>query len=322
MREDELRPRGGPAGSSAPVVTRSRVVLEIACELVAEGPWPRQAQVRLRQQGGTSWERCLFGSDAPGAIEEVASGAVDLAIANPSAPVEVAYRGKGPFERPLPLRTISVIPSADMFLFAVAERTGLTSLAEIGEKRYPLRISMRGQPDHAIYFLANTVLGALGFTLDDIASWGGAVTHHRFPPDVAAVGRGEIDAIFDEAAYNWGNRALEGGMRVLPVEEPLLGTVEDMGFRRAVMSAAEFPALRGEITTLDFSGWPIYTREDVSAEFIRSCCAALEARKHSIPWQEPGPLPLERMCRDARDTPLPAPLHPAAEAYWRERGYL
>ena len=28
-------------------------------------------------------------------------------------------------------------------------------------------------------------------------------------------------------------------------------------------------------------------------------------------------LPLERMCKDGPDTPLAAPLHPAAEAFWR-----
>jgi TRAP-type uncharacterized transport system substrate-binding protein len=48
----------------------------------------------------------------------------------------------------------------------------------------------------------------------------------------------------------------------------------------------------------------------------------LEARKDSIGWQEPGPLPLELMCRDTPDAPLVIPLHPAAERFWRERGYL
>ena len=49
---------------------------------------------------------------------------------------------------------------------------------------------------------------------------------------------------------------------------------------------------------------------------------ALDARKHHIPWQGDGPLPVERMCVDAADTPLDVPLHPAAELYWRQCGYL
>ena len=51
-------------------------------------------------------------------------------------------------------------------------------------------------------------------------------------------------------------------------------------------------------------------------------CNALEARREQIPWEDPGPLPLERMCVDGPGVPIPAPLHPAAESFWRGRGYL
>ncbi len=35
-----------------------------------------------------------------------------------------------------------------------------------------------------------------------------------------------------------------------------------------------------------------------------------------------GPLALDRMCRNTPETPLDIPLHPAAERFWRDRGYL
>ena len=37
---------------------------------------------------------------------------------------------------------------------------------------------------------------------------------------------------------------------------------------------------------------------------------------------KPGDLPVERMAREAPDTPQTVPLHPAAERFWRSRGYL
>ena len=43
-------------------------------------------------------------------------------------------------------------------------------------------------------------------------------------------------------------------------------------------------------------------------------CAGLDARKMNIPWEEPGDLPVERMAREAPDTPQTVPLHPAADA--------
>jgi len=34
------------------------------------------------------------------------------------------------------------------------------------------------------------------------------------------------------------------------------------------------------------------------------------------------PLPLERMVREAPDTPFDVPMHPAAAEVWRQQGYL
>ena len=51
-------------------------------------------------------------------------------------------------------------------------------------------------------------------------------------------------------------------------------------------------------------------------------CRALEASKDRIPWAEDAPLPLARMVRDTPEGHLEVPLHPAAERFWQERGYL
>ena len=78
----------------------------------------------------------------------------------------------------------------------------------------------------------------------------------------------------------------------------------------------------GDVVSLDFSGWAVFTRADAPDDFITAFCRALEARKDRIPWQGEGPLPLERMCRNTADAPLVIPLHPAAERFWRDCGYL
>jgi TRAP-type uncharacterized transport system substrate-binding protein len=83
-----------------------------------------------------------------------------------------------------------------------------------------------------------------------------------------------------------------------------------------------FPGLPNDLLTFDFSGWPIFVRTDLPDALVSRICAALDARKHLIGWDGEGPLPVERMCRDADDTPQQVPLHPAAERFWRERGYF
>src|SRR5262245_35525536 len=72
---------------------RSHLVLEVASELVDRSEWPyRQAQIHLREQGGETWPVCLFGSDSPAAIDQVARGELQVAIINPSAPLSLAGR--------------------------------------------------------------------------------------------------------------------------------------------------------------------------------------------------------------------------------------
>ena len=118
-----------------------------------------------------------------------------------------------------------------------------------------------------------------------------------------------------------GDIAIKSNMRILPLDEPLLEHLEELGFRRAVISKAHYK-LKEDVPTLDFSGFPVYTHANVPDSVVTSICSALEARKEKIPWQEEGPLPLDRMCCDTPEGPLTIPLHSAAERFWRARGYL
>jgi len=308
-------------------ITRSRVMLEAASELVGMKIWPyRQARISLRDQEEGEWRISLFGSDNIEAIEAVDRGEVHIATLNPAAPLSLAYRGCGPFIKPIAVRAIAIIPSFDQLTFAVAEKTGLQFLSDVAERRYPLRVSLRGQKTHSVHFVLKEVLAGAGFSLEDIVSWGGEVRYDHGLPDapnrLGAVERGEVDAIFDEALAFWGARALDLGMRLLPLADKHLQRLEELGLRRATISKENYPKLPTDVMTVDFSGFPIFTHARVADEVVRSFCIALERRKDRIPWEGQGALPLERMCRDTLEGPLDIPLHPAAESFWRERGYL
>ena len=310
-----------------PHTTRSRLMLEVASELVNRRDWPYlQARVSLREQGSDQWPVSLFASDSPAAIWEVASGKVQFAIINPSMILKMAALGSPPFREPLPLRSIAVLPSSDQMLFAVAEETGLKSFSDIRNRRFPLKVSLRGQSDHSLHTITNHVLAAAGFSLEDIVSWGGEVRYDAGMPygenRIGAAQRGKIHAIFDEGASTWGNMALELGMNFLPLEEELLKRLEALGLRRGVIQRTNFSKLAADVPTLDFSGWPIYTREDTADQLVADFCRALEASKDRIPWAKDAPLPLAQMVSDAPEGHLEVPLHPAAELFWRERGYI
>ena len=57
-------------------------------------------------------------------------------------------------------------------------------------------------------------------------------------------------------------------------------------------------------------------------EVVTAVCAALVARRDRLVVESGEPLPLEQMVSDSPDGPLDIPLHPAAERYWKQLGYL
>ncbi len=318
-----------PALMASPIATRSLVVLEIAEEMVLTSPDRLfgQAKVLLRRQGTQEWPVCLFGSNTAEGIDAVVNGEAQLALINPAAPLNLAFRGTGPYNSPQPVRTIAVIPSLDQYVFAVKSDTGLETFEEIGTKRYPLRLSLRGEPNHCLHTMLDHIMAAAGFSIEDIKSWGGAARYEgTLPlpggPRFQSLRRGDADAIFDEASDAWVDNALDAGMTMLPLSEATVRKLEAIGYRRALLKKEVFSRLPADVLTIDFSGWPIFVHSETSDELVGRICAALDARKDRIPWQGEGPLPIERMCRDAPDTPLDVPLHPAAKRFWRERGYL
>jgi TRAP-type uncharacterized transport system substrate-binding protein len=310
-----------------PHTTRSRLMLEVASQLVSQKDFPYlQARVSLREQGADEWPVTLFASDSPATIHQVAAGKVQFAMINPSMILRVAALGSAPFNEPISLRVIAVLPALDQMVFAVKQKTGLTTFSDIRARKFPLRVSLRGQPDHSLHVIIDHVLATAGFSLDDVRSWGGEVRYDGGMPyganRIGAIERGEIDAIFDEGASAWGNMALELGMTFLSLDETILRRLEAVGLRRGLIEQKYFPKLAADIPTLDFSGWPIYTRENTSDELVVDFCRALEASKDRVPWAKDAPLPLAQMVRDTPEGHLEVPLHPAAERFWRERGYL
>ena len=320
-----------PLPVTNPNVTRSRLVLEIASEMTGGAsadavPEYVLPKVELRRSRGGKPVTFSSSASADG-IFAVAAREVDLAMINPATVLSVALRGRGIFKTPMPVRAIAVIPSWDQFVFAVRPETGLTRLEDIAARKPKLRILMRATPDHSLHHMFDDVAAAAGFSRDDIARWGGEIRKTGSVPwpytdTFKALIRGDVDAIFDEAATSWVPQALDAGIVILPLAEATLAALEAMGYRRAILPRSAYPKLPHDVPTLDFSGWTVFVHAEADDDLVTHICTGLDARKARIAWEEPGALPVERMARDALDTPQTVPLHPAAERFWKSRGYL
>lgn len=326
---DQSFPTRYPEDRPRAASIRSRVMLEVASELVSRGDFePKQARVSFRRQGSPRWDMALFGSDALSAALEVADGETDFAIVNPATVIGRCIRGLPPFSEPVPVRAIATIPSYDQL--GIAVRTDVLddrSLEELINGHPALRMSLRGgRPDHSVHAVVDEMMSALGVSLETVSDWGGDVVYHEgIPhqePRASAIRSGAVDVVIDEGIYNWVELAIDSGFRFVSIPEEALSRLESWGYRRSTIAAADYSTLADDVSTLDFSGFLVFTREDVPDDLVTAFCESLEARKDRIPWQGGSELPLERMVSDQPDAPVPIPFHPAADRYWRSLGYL
>ena len=263
-------------------------------------------------------------------IKAVAEGRCSLAWVNPSVLLTMAYRGKGPFHKRLPLRTVAVFPSYDVMGFAVHESTGITSFAQIKKERFPLKLSTRlvtpsALRENSTMFTVAAVMRAAGFTFADLRKWGGKIHLAPRPSDPArraSIENGTVNAIFDEGIKSWARTALENGFRFLPVEGAVLKTLVAMGYRPTLMTQSRFHGLPGDVSTIDFSGWPMIVRADMRDTVAYALCEAIEKRKEVIPTDNYKALEIAQLCANDEEAPYDVPLHPGAERFYRERGYL
>ncbi|HEY1822213.1 MAG TPA: TAXI family TRAP transporter solute-binding subunit [Trebonia sp.] len=304
--------------------------LDAAREMMLDDDWSHRAVSVVMESHTGPGRFTFYGANNPDVIDEVQAGRVDVSILNPAAMLAMAHRGTGAFSAPRNLAAVAVLPHYDQLGFAVATRLGFTRLEEIAERRYPLRVSVRGSIDACTPIMVDVVLREHGFTLADLVAWGGEISYDQpMPNDPSRMGRlaaGEIDAIFDEGVVMWANLVAGAGAEFLPLGKDHVDALVAQGFRRGLLEQSRFPTLPGDIPTLDYSGWPIYCRADAPDALISKFCQALVTRRDAIVWdigaKHQPPLPLERMARESPSTPQDVPLHPAAAAVWRAHGFL
>jgi len=254
----------------------------------------------------------------------VGAGKLDVAWINPSVITTMAHLGKGPFRRPYPIRALAVFPSWDRLVVAVAGNLGIRTMDELKEKRPALRASVAS--NDCVDFAIAAMLKAHGLKLDSFIEWGGAVEPVERPSNPRrrdGIVSGEINMVIDEGLDSWGEVAVKHGFVFLPFSKKALVKLERYGFRRAPLGGGRLEGNFDPATeVVDYSGWPIVTHANFPDELAYHFVAALEKIREEIPYDAAGVPPMSSFCRSTAEGPLDIPLHPGAERYYREKGYL
>ncbi len=309
---------------------RSKTLWEVGLAIAGDPNEPytgnRDMMIAVGSASGETFKPYLrICTGSPIVAHAVAAGDVDMAFVNPSGGLTQAYRGKGLFNRPLPLRVVFSYPSWDRFVVTVHERTGIRSLADLKEKRPKLRVSVREDPTHSTRVLTDQLLAQYGYSLADMESWGCTFQGVGPPSDdrrLAAMRAGEVDLCMDEGIPSgWFDVALENDLLPITLEHNVFQALTDIGWRKVVIPAGRFKGLREDYACIDYSGWPLYTRESLPDEIAYKVCGALNARSEWVPW-EVSYTGVGQTGQDTEATPIDVPLHPGAERWYRENGFI
>jgi len=313
-----------PAELLAPAI-RAKVLAEIAVSAIDQarfGPACRDVVFTVGNRSAQDFEPALRMATGTAALAyEVAQGGIDVGFINPSGMLTQAYLGKGLFDEPLPLRMVACYPSWDRMVYLVHPRTGITSLAQMVERRQPLRLSIRGDPSHSTVVLTQQTLAAYGSSLADFQSWGGTLQYVRSPRDpqrIAALRTGEIDAVFDEGIGSWLDDALAAGMQPVSLDDTVLKHLETLGWRRATVPASRFRQLSTDYVGINFGGWALYARASMPEEAVYQVCDALHSQAGQIPWEAGAYTDFGQLGRDTDATPIDVPLHPGSARWFSE----
>ncbi len=250
----------------------------------------------------------------------VAAGKLDVAWINPSIIATMAHRGQGPFRKPHPIRALAVFPSWDRLVVAVSGNLGIRSMDELKEKRPALRASIA--TNDCVDFAIAALLKAHGLKLDSFGKveWVERPSNPRRRDGIAS---GEITMVIDEGIEVWGDLALKHGFVFLPFSNKALVKLERYGFRRAPLGGGRLAGNFDPATeVVDYSGWPIIARADFPDALAYQFVAALEKIHAEIPYDTAEVPTMSSFCRGSEEAPLDIPLHPGAERYYREHGYL
>ena len=253
----------------------------------------------------------------------VGTGKLDLVWLNPSVIPAMAYHGKGPFRRKYPLRALAAFPSWDRLVIAVSPALGVRTMEELIEKKPKMNVSIA--VNDCVDFAIKAVLKMYGLTPQAFVDWGGTVDEVVRPSNPQrreGIMSGNVHMVIDEGMDSWGDVAVQNGMIFLPFAEKILRKLERYGFQRAQLEGGRLAGITESTPVIDFSGWPIVVHERFPDELAYHIVGVLDRIRAEIPYDAPEAPPMSQLCRSTEVGPLDFPLHPGAERYYREKGYL
>ncbi|KAH6713270.1 hypothetical protein DL95DRAFT_527913 [Leptodontidium sp. 2 PMI_412] len=292
----------------------------------------------LTERCGPTSRTCIW-SVAGGGLEitdSIASGFAEIAINTPVELLRGALTGSGLWSSRAPapyLRGLATIPQNDRMMLALDPSLGCKSFEDLRTKKPKLKIILGPDHDSPIGFVCHRYLEAHGVSISDIKSWGGEVVYANRPEECLVPCQDPklgFNAVINEALMtDWWAQLIDGPRAFvpLPAEPQALKLIEKAtGLPASTIPAGYWKNLTEEIPALSFVDFILMCREDLPEDVAYLITwimvmkkAKLEVNFHGFP-RDKAPISWPLDPREMAKTVFP--LHPGAERFYREHGYL
>jgi uncharacterized protein len=323
-------------GTATTGVTAKRPVLQAACD---HCPWGALGNLVKKIMGsyGYDVQVCLScsGREAARIVakrllppEITDRQFAEGTLVNPDGPIDFgvtgidavrrAYNGnanfpEGAFKN---LRVIARIENPSYLMVAVTKESGITNLKQVRERKMPVRILA------GVGALVAPVLAYYNLTPKDVEALGGAIYAGN-----ALLKNSNFDIIIGSGvlANNpegnmWYEMSAKKDLVFLPLPDDLRQKLASEDTAQLV--DIPFRYMRGvgdkPIPTVGTSGEAVYGRDDLPNQFAYDVAKGLDEQHGLLKW---AVVPFSYDPATVADGGG-VPLHPGAERYYRERGYL
>ena len=241
---------------------------------------------------------------------------VDFGVTS-SAMLSSAYHkkfmGEGPFKN---LRLIAKIEDPFYFLVATRKESGIRNIAQIKEKRMPVRIM--GADSNMM-----TILQYYDISADSIRTWGGNL---KLSVEDAVQGNFDIMAGFlaspamnPESSY-WTAISQKFDLYFLELPEAILKSIAKKNVDAEIVEVQNslLKGVNRRIRTLGRSGEAVFARDDTPEQAAYDLAKAIDENHGALKWF------IRVYTYDPKTVwqNFGVPLHPGAERYYHEAGYM
>jgi hypothetical protein len=212
------------------------------------------------------------------------------------------------------LRLIANIQDPSYTLVAAKTETGITDLAQIKAKKWPVRILNAGIGGDSA-----TILSYFGLTRQDIEAAGGRVGNspddaEKF--DVVIGGGGPMTTAPEWRIWMQISQKFDLYFIELP-DELLAKLAKDGEQDRGIIPVGLYRGIERPIPTVVRTGTVIYGRDDMPDDFAYAVAKAMDEQQALLQWNHMAFSYNIHTVWNGHEVPL----HPGAARYYKEKGY-